>query len=334
MDRCRILRDWQYRGFQTVVLENRYLRVAILMDHGAKVFEFIYKPSDRDFLYHHPRVEPRPPVHGANADNWWSGGLDVAIPTGHPCHFRGDELPYLGEVWSLPWKWEIVAQSDARVEIHSWCHTLIAPFLVERWDALEAGERRLRQRYKITNVGWDVYPFLWGIHPGFAVTPDFRIDLPAEEVLIEESLPDNRLGQHGATYRWPHAKTREGQAVDMRRVLAPQAQVSEFHYATALRDGWVALTDTAAREGVAMVFPREIFSAVWLWLVYGGWRNTYTAAIEPWTGYPAKLCDAIEFGRHSRLPAGASLHAEIQLLVFDSVTGVSHITPASEIVGA
>jgi hypothetical protein len=333
MDRCRLSTDWQYRGLKALILENRYLRVTILIDHGGRVHEFIYKPSDRDFMYHNPRLEPRTPVYGANVDNWWSGGMDVAIPTGHVCQFRGDELPYLGEVWSLPWAWEVVARGEEHVEVHSWRHTIIAPLLVERWDSLYPGERFLRQRYKVTNVGLSDYPFIWGLHPGFAVNPEFRIDLPAGEVFVEESLPDNRLGGRGTTYRWPYATDKEGRQVDMRQVLPPEAQVCEFHYATELYEGWLALTDAAAREGVALVFPKDIFNVVWMWLVYGGWRDIYTAAVEAWTGYPAKLSAALSEGRYSQLAAGASLECETKLLVFDGVAGVSHISPEGDVTG-
>ena len=332
-DICRLSTDWEYRGLKCLMLENRYVKTTILIEHGARLHEFIYKPADKDFLYHNPRLQPRPPVYGANVDNWWSGGMDVAIPTGHVCTFRGDELPYLGEVWSQPWHWNVVEQNAQHVEVHSWCHTLIAPFLVERWDSLDAGERFLRQRYKVTNVGYSAYPFNWGLHPGFSITPDYRIDLPARKVIVEESLPNDRLGKRGAEYTWPFAQDSSGKPVDMRQVLPPEAGTCEFHYAVELDDGWLALTDTAQRVGVGLVFPKDIFSVVWMWLVYGGWRDIYTAAVEAWTGYPAKLTEAVNGGRHLQLAAGETLECEALLAAFDGVTGVAQINAAGEVRG-
>jgi len=80
MKGCRVSSEWTYNGLQALILENELLKASILVDFGAKIFEFIYKPTDRDFMYHHPRVEIRTPVYGVNVDNWWLGGIDEAIP--------------------------------------------------------------------------------------------------------------------------------------------------------------------------------------------------------------------------------------------------------------
>lgn len=75
---------WTYRGFPAIVLENGAIRMTVLPGHGAKVVEFISMAADRDLLYHHPRLDVRPPVFGANVDDWWTGGIDEVAPTGIP----------------------------------------------------------------------------------------------------------------------------------------------------------------------------------------------------------------------------------------------------------
>ena len=55
MDHCRIDDRWQYNGLRAIVMESDLLRIVVLADHGAKIHEFVYKPRDRDFLYHNPR---------------------------------------------------------------------------------------------------------------------------------------------------------------------------------------------------------------------------------------------------------------------------------------
>jgi hypothetical protein len=61
MSATRISFDWAYRGFGTCILENEFLKVTIVPEVGAKVHEMIFKPSDRDLLFHHPRVEQLDP---------------------------------------------------------------------------------------------------------------------------------------------------------------------------------------------------------------------------------------------------------------------------------
>jgi galactose mutarotase-like enzyme len=319
---------------RTLILENEYLRISILIDFGAKIFEFIHKSTDRDFMYHNPRVECRMPVYDVNADNWWTGGIDEAIPTGHKSVYKGEEYPYLGEVWSLPWNYEIVSREEDEVKVHLWRTTIIAPLKVEKWITLRRRERIVRFHHKITNLGHSRFEFIWGIHPGFSVNPNFTIDIPAEDVFIEESLPNNRLGKRGTIYKWPYAIDKYGNKVDMRKVQPEKAQTSDFHYAIKLTDGWFALTDTFAKEGFGFVFPKDIFKVIWLWLVYGGWRGLYCIAIEPWTGYPAKLDMAVREGIYSTLESGESLECDTFALIYKDISKVERITPTGEIIGS
>jgi len=330
---CRISTDWHYNGMRTLILENELLRSSILVDFGSKIFEFIHKQSDRDLLYHHPRVEIRAPVYGVNADNWWPGGIDEAIPTGHVSKYEGEEYPYLGEVWSLPWQYEVLSREDDNVSAHLWRTTVIAPLLVEKWITLRGGEAMLRLRHRITNLGPSEFKFLWGIHPALAISPSSRIDIPAEDVLIEESLPNDRLGGRNTTYEWPYAIDREGRRVDMRVVQPEGAQTCDFHFATKLTDGWLAVTDREAGVGFGLVFPKEVFNTIWLWLVYGGWRGVYCAAVEAWTGFPAKLNEAVERGRHSTLGPKGSLECETIMLAYAGASAVERITRTGEVIG-
>ncbi len=319
---------------QTLILENELLRASIIIDFGAKIFEFIHKRSDRDLLYHHPRVEIRTPVYGVNADNWWHGGIDEAIPTGHVSKYEGEEYPYLGEVWSLPWKFDIISREDDNVVVHLWRTTVIAPLLVEKWITMRSGEAMLHFRHKVTNLGLSEFKFLWGIHPALAINPNSRIDIPAQDVLIEESLPNDRLGSRNTTYTWPYAKNKEGKKVDMRIVQPAGAQTCDFHFATKLTDGWLAVTDQAAKVGFGLVFPKDIFKVIWLWLVYGGWRGVYCAAVEAWTGYPAKLHEAVERGVYSTLGPKKSLECKTLALAYEGVSAVERITSTGEVIGS
>jgi hypothetical protein len=142
---------------------------------------------------------------------------------------------------------------------------------------------------------------------------------------------DPSFGTPGTTYPWPLLAgpgVAEG-GRDMRRVPPPDATVFGGHWATELRDGWVALTDTAARRGLAIVFPHDIFRAVWLWQVYGGWRGHYHLALEPWTGHPMQLDEAVASGAASRLEPGGTRTATVAFVVFDGRTSVTSVETVS-----
>ncbi len=52
--KCRINTDYYYKNYRVAVLENKYLRVSILIDKGTDIFEFLYKPKDIDFMLRTP----------------------------------------------------------------------------------------------------------------------------------------------------------------------------------------------------------------------------------------------------------------------------------------
>jgi len=47
---CRII-EFVYAGYRSVALENEKLRVWIVADKGADIYEFLYKPRDVDFMW-------------------------------------------------------------------------------------------------------------------------------------------------------------------------------------------------------------------------------------------------------------------------------------------
>ena len=51
---CRVSDAWSYRGLKTAVLENELLRIVILIDKGADIYQFVHKPTDVDFLWRSP----------------------------------------------------------------------------------------------------------------------------------------------------------------------------------------------------------------------------------------------------------------------------------------
>src|SRR5437016_1945131 len=116
--RVRIDPHWHYHDLRAIVLENEHLRLVVLPETGAKIHALIDKKRDHDVLWHNPRLEPRRPVFGQNFDDWWSGGWDEVFPTCDVSTYQGETYPYLGELWSLPWAWEIAADGSEGVSLH------------------------------------------------------------------------------------------------------------------------------------------------------------------------------------------------------------------------
>jgi hypothetical protein len=322
---ARVADGWSFHGLRALILENAALRVTVLPELGGHVLELVDKALDRNLLWSNPRTAPRRAPYAADFDDWWSGGWDEIFPTGDRALLHGELLPYMGETWSVPWDARTGAD-DGAAWVEAAGHATIAPARLERVLRIQGDEPFLRARYRITNLDVRPLPFLWGIHPCFAVTTAHRIDHPATDMLVGVSSGPE-MGGVGETYRWPLQPVpgRAGETRDAHMVMPRGAAVFGGHWATDLSDGWLALTDTAARRGVAIVFPREVFPHAWLWQVYGGWRGHHHLCLEPWTGYPMQLEDALAAGRARILEPGASLEADVAFILFEGLEAVRSV---------
>ena len=114
-------------------------------------------------------------------------------------------------------------------------------------------------------------------------------------------------------FAWPHARSAQGDGVDMRVVPPDSAATCDFYYATDLAAGWCALTDAPAGYRFKLTFDPAVFRSVWVFGAYGGWRGHYVTILEPCTGYPYRLEDAVAQGTASRLAAAAEIETTVTM---------------------
>lgn len=314
---------WQYNGLRALVLDNPALQVVIFPEVGAKVYSIIHKPSDTNLLWHHPRNMPRQIPYGSLFDDTWCGGWDEILPSTEACEYRGEKLPDMGELWALPWDWHDVDTDDGSACVYTGVSAAILPLRYERWLRLDADQPVIHLRYRITNVGLTPLEMIWGIHPMLNISPDHRIDLPPAKCIVGRSSGPT-LGEMAQHYDWPVLPTPQGN-VDVSRIQPYETNVFGGHYATELQGHWFALTDTTKELGIGMAYPGDVFRALWLWQVYGGWRGLYHLAIEPWVGYPVRLDQAIAAGRYRTLQPGQPLEYEAAMVVYSGLKSVSGI---------
>jgi len=294
MGNLKISADWTLHGLRAIVLENRCLRIVVLPEAGAKIWQITYKPLDADLLWNHPRIDPaRQPLH-ARYDDVWSGGWDELFPNDEGGLILGDLLPDHGELWTGNWKAEPFEQSDA-VGVHLRYVTPISNFLVERTLLLRRESASLEIRYRFTNQGLEKFPFLWKLHPAFAVSPAHRLDFPPMTVVRELDFPGS-LGEAPPSFEWPYAAL-GASTVDLRQVPDVSSRAMHFFYGTEMTEGWCGITNTATGLSAAVRYDASVFTSCWLFASHGGWRNLNVAVLEPATGYPFQIQSMIDAGR-------------------------------------
>ncbi len=322
--------DWSYNGLRAIVLENRYLRVVILPEAGAKIWQITHKPTDTDLLWNNPRMLPARLPMNSRYDDVWSGGWDELFPNDEAALIDGEAYPDHGEIWTSPWQCEPFSGGE-EVGVVLRLTTPISAVHVEKTIRLRRDSSRICFRHTLRNAGFAPFHFLWKLHPALAVSSQHRIDFPAMKVIIEPGFPGTLDGAP-PVFDWPYAQI-NATTVDLRRIPAASARQLYFFYGTEMQAGWCALTNTATRVACGLVFDQAVFPACWLFASYGGWRNHNVAVLEPCTGYPVNFEALRAAGRQRTLAPGESLDTEVMFVTQEGIQAVTRIEPDGAIVG-
>jgi hypothetical protein len=301
-------------GLVSVEIENEWMRLSILPEVGAKIYDLWWKPEGRNFLWHNPRIAPQPyPIEG-NFDNYWCGGWDDAFPTCDPCDYRGEQYPGLGELRSVHWKLDSFGSAGQDGVARLSAFGPISPVRAMKTVTLCNSSPEIRMRYEITNLGPVAVEFIWGTHPALQVNEQMMLRIPAKTGIVGQAT-DPQLGTAGQRYSWPKLETPVG-VTDMSRVRGIDAKIACGHYATDLEAGWYAVEDPRRGEGFLLKFPLGQCPYLWMWLVYGGWRGYHHVILEPWTGYPNTLAEAVRHKTHRTLLSGEQFSVEVRATIY------------------
>jgi len=324
---------WQYMGLQVVRLENELISIDVLPELGAKIYDFVHLPSDRNLLWHNPRVPPARQQFGARFDDVWSGGWDELIPNDIPTPVIGNEmLPDHGEVWSQASEWQVIKSSESGAAVRFVNHGHVLPTVFEKTISLRRGDPFCTVQYRLTNLGRQPVDFLWNVHPAMAISSTTRLDLRARRGIVEGWGTDHF--ERGSEYDWPYAIDRSGKRVDLREVRPPESTLADHHYLPDVLEGWYAVTDTQARVGFGLVFPTSVFPHLWLFRTFGGWRGLYTLILEASNGYPNDLAIARQTGCCGHLEPSQMIEAEVKAIAYSGYAAVERIEPDGTVIGS
>jgi galactose mutarotase-like enzyme len=346
---CR-LAEYLVQGLRVLFLENELLRVGVLLDKGADIFQFLHKPSDTEFMLHTPRGL-RPPAVQSIASSWGSfldyyqGGWQEIMPNGGPaCAYKGVEFGLHGEVSTVPWDCQIEVDTPAEARVTLSVRPFRTPFYLQRTMTLRSGQPSLLIEETLTNEGAEPMRFMWGHHPAFGAPflgPDCRVDLPAADLHVETfaGAAGTRLGG-GRTHGWPVVAEDASVAVDFSRPDPPGSGHEDLGYVIDLPEGWYALTNQRTQVGFALAWSLEAFPYLWVWRQfnrssgYPWYGQVYTLALEPWSSYPSSgLPAAIDNGTAATIGPGETRQAWLRAAAYQGLTAVSGVSPAGDVTG-
>lgn len=307
-----MIRDDEVNGLTRLTLTNGELEVAVLPQLGAKICA-LRRPGGPNVLLEPPEFPYRRARPGVAFEDYDTSGFDECFPNvaeGPDPDVPSATLPDHGDVWARSWE---VKSLDGGLSTTVW--STATGCELHRLIRLEG--RTLRLDYELRRHLGDgsAQPrhFYWSAHPLLAASEGSRIYLPAEvrDVQLEWSRGD-RLGKKDARVPWTEELSRVG----------PRSRgVAEKLFTDRLTEGVAAFWNREIDQSVVFRFDVHQTPYLGLWICQGGWpvsreSRHYTVAIEPCSGRPDSLAEAVQRGECRRIEPGAvalwTLELELQ----------------------
>lgn len=218
-------------GFNALVLENEKIRVSIFLDKGSDIYEFLYKPTDTDFMWKSPIVInvnknfflTLNSSKGNFLDMYEGGWQDILPNIGNPTNYLGANFGMHGELYSLVWKYDVINDNPDKVEILLKTRMVRAPLFVTKKLTIKKDVPVLEIEETIINEADEEFMFTWGQHPVFGspfLSEDcvIDIDLPIKARTSETNLTNNPVIPLNKEFNWPFIEGSDGNTIDISKI--------------------------------------------------------------------------------------------------------------------
>jgi hypothetical protein len=311
-------------GHSALYLENDLLRVSVLPQKGADIYQLIHLPSGIDCLMKTP-AGLRPPGAGrqeAFLDNY-EGGWQELFPSGNAaCEYRGSAVPFHGEAALLSWDAEVL-RSDDGAAVRLTTDTQVFPFRLSKTLELPTGAPALSVTWSVENRGRETLAFCWGQHLVLGapfLEAGCMLDVPATTILTDPVIPEPETAvlAAGQKERWPYAAGRSpGEHVDLRLIPGPEVRRHDDVFLAGLTAGHCSVTNRRLNLTLSLDWDVEFYRYLALWLPYGGasappLKGIYGLGIEPFVSRD-NLAGAVAAGEARFLRSGETQRTALRV---------------------
>jgi hypothetical protein len=295
------------QGFAVVGLRTARAELTMVPSLGGRVIGLRSRRTGRQWCWHRPRADWLWPSRaGDDFGGSPQAGIDECVPSVAGCAWRGRIIPDHGEVWYQPWSLDPGALE--RQELSATVPLTVSPLVFRR--AIRADETGgFVFDYQLTNIGAEAEPFLWSLHPLFAIAAGDRLELPAE---VDRLRLNGGLGDRPIAFgdSWAYPEPFAGVRLDRLEVPGmPKGCVKAF--AGPLGEGRAALVNDATGDRLELRWNPQETPMLGLWLNRGH-VGFHHVALEPTNGAPDSLADAVDrWNQFGTVAAGATVRWSI-----------------------
>jgi hypothetical protein len=285
-----------------LMLENDHLRAVILPGLGGRVWTLEDRLRGRQWIWHRETVALEVCAPGSSYDDVWAGGWEELFPNDAAGTFEGRELPDHGEWWTMAWHADHHVD-DAGVTVTLTATSQIVSASCTKVFTLAHDAAELTASYRIRSLEPAAFHFLFKQHLPVRITPACRLALSGGQVEAVDPAFGTLLPAAGP-FAWPVAVQGQGPSCDLRVIPPATSAEREFVYVKDLPESWCGVDDLECGASIRLHVDGATFPSIWMFLSYGGWRDTYVAVLEPCTNCRKDLTEAVRLGQSASLAPG------------------------------
>ncbi len=241
------------------------------------------------------------------------------------CDYRGERLPFHGEVALLPWECEVERDDEEQTTLRLWVKCRQTPFRLERLMRLRAGQPTLEIEGRVSNESDQPAEFVWGHHVvlgGSFLEAGCRLHVKAGKLWTPPELyePETARLAPGQFEPWPMAHNRERSGrIDLSRVPGPEVHSHDDVFLTEIPEGRLAVENPRLGLRFSLEWDPQLFHWIVAWQPYGGadkppLTGIYGLGVEPWVTRH-NLAEAIDHGEAVGIEAGGTFATRLRASV-------------------
>jgi hypothetical protein len=303
-----------YKDKKSIVLENTKLRAEFIPVPGGKLASFINKETGYEYLLQRGNELYRNQPFGGNFVEGECSGFDDMFPTIDKCLYdaepwKGVEMVDHGEVWSLPWGFEIDAHS-----LHLAVEGINFPYKIKKHIYFSA-PGSLRIDYTLTNYSSYDFEFLWAGHLMLNIEEGTKVEVPEECEQIVTVLSNGKR-KFGDENNWPFLIDNQGKRyrADIARSKDTKG-FEKYYFKDKLKSGWCELKYPGNKNILKISFSADTVPYLGILMNEGGWDDLYNIIIEPCTVCYDRPDIAKKYGQVSTVKAQGTYQWHIELSV-------------------
>jgi hypothetical protein len=290
-----------FSGEQALVrMENDFLRLDLAPETGGKISSLFNKKLQHEFLWKNPSLELRQYPPGTEYDPNFYGGIDELIPNDIPERIDGIDYPDHGELWTTALQYEI---ADQEVVLSGQLQRCGLSY--QKTVSLNDREPVVLLDYIIRNESPARRHFLWKLHAALRMEAGDRLLSSAAKAKVADA--DYSRFKNLQPFNWPVIEGRDAS------IVPESSGQMDFFYLYEMQRPEMQMLLHQGKYVFSYRYDPGIFPFQWYFASYGGFLSHEVVILEPATGMPLRVNEAMVLKQCAVLDPGQEINCRVTI---------------------